>query len=40
MMGLLTKQLINHMASEAGADAAKFQNFYAKTLVSDYGLKL
>lgn len=28
-----------HMASEAGANAAKFQNFYAKTLVSDYGFR-
>jgi N-acetylneuraminate synthase len=28
-----------HMAAEAGADAAKFQNFYAKTLVSDYGFR-
>jgi N-acetylneuraminate synthase len=32
------KELI-HMAAESGADAAKFQNFYAKTLVSDYGFK-
>ena len=30
------KELI-HMAAESGADAAKFQNFYAKTLVSDFG---
>lgn len=38
--GSLTKakELI-HMASESGADAAKFQNFYASTLVSDYGFK-
>jgi sialic acid synthase SpsE len=28
-----------HLAAEAGADAAKFQNFYAQTLVSDYGFK-
>tara|TARA_A100001011_G_scaffold300224_1_gene313518 strand:+ start:26994 stop:28049 length:1056 start_codon:yes stop_codon:yes gene_type:complete len=32
------KELI-HMAAESGADAAKFQNFYAKTLVSDFGFK-
>ncbi len=32
------KELI-HMAAESGADAAKFQNFYASTLVSDYGFK-
>ncbi|WP_435086244.1 N-acetylneuraminate synthase family protein [Candidatus Pelagibacter bacterium nBUS_33] len=32
------KELI-HMASESGADAAKFQNFYASTLVSDYGFR-
>jgi sialic acid synthase SpsE len=28
-----------HMASEAGADAAKFQNFQAKTIVSDQGFR-
>ena len=32
------KELI-HMSAEAGADAAKFQNFYADTIVSDYGFK-
>ena len=32
------KELI-HLAAESGADAAKFQNFYAKTLVSDYGFR-
>jgi len=32
------KQLI-YMAKEAGADAAKFQHFKAKTIVSDYGFK-
>jgi sialic acid synthase SpsE len=31
-------QLI-HMAAEAGADAAKFQNFRASEIVSDYGFK-
>ena len=38
--GSLTKakELI-HLAAESGADAAKFQNFYAKTLVSDFGFK-
>ena len=28
-----------HMAAEAGADAAKFQNFQAKTIVSDPGFR-
>jgi len=28
-----------HLAAEAGADAAKFQNFLAPTIVSDYGFK-
>ena len=28
-----------HLAKEAGADAAKFQNFEAKKIVSDYGFK-
>lgn len=28
-----------HKAKEAGADAAKFQHFHAKTIVSDYGFK-
>lgn len=32
------KELI-HMASEAGANAAKFQNFFAKTIVSDVGFR-
>ncbi len=32
------KDLI-YMAKEAGADAAKFQHFNAKTIVSDYGFK-
>ena len=32
------KKLIK-MAADSGANAAKFQNFYAKTLVSDYGFK-
>lgn len=32
------KELI-HLASESGADAAKFQNFQAETIVSDYGFK-
>ena len=32
------KDLI-HLAAKAGADAAKFQNFNAKTIVSDFGFK-
>ena len=32
------KELI-HKAAENGANAAKFQNFYATTLVSDYGFE-
>tara|TARA_A100001011_G_C14319529_1_gene849772 strand:+ start:201 stop:1262 length:1062 start_codon:yes stop_codon:yes gene_type:complete len=32
------KKLIK-IAAESGANGAKFQNFYAKTLVSDYGFK-
>ena len=32
------KDLI-YMAKEAGANAAKFQHFKAKTIVSDYGFK-
>ena len=28
-----------HLAAEAGADAAKFQNFRAAQIVSDYGFK-
>ena len=32
------KQLV-YLAAEAGADAAKFQHFDAKTIVSDFGFK-
>jgi len=32
------KELI-HMCAEAGANAAKFQNFFADTIVSNYGFK-
>lgn len=32
------KELI-HMAAESGANAAKFQNFYAETLISELGFK-
>ena len=32
------KDLI-HLAGEAGADAAKFQNFHAPKIVSDFGFK-
>ena len=32
------KELI-HLAAEAGANAAKFQNFRAPTIVSDYGFR-
>jgi|TARA_B110000037_G_scaffold164386_1_gene185860 sialic acid synthase SpsE len=32
------KKLIR-LAAESGANAAKFQNFYAETIVSDYGFK-
>jgi sialic acid synthase SpsE len=32
------KKLI-YLAAEAGANAAKFQNFFAETIVSDYGFK-
>lgn len=32
------KELI-HLAAEAGANAAKFQNFLAETIVSDYGFR-
>lgn len=28
-----------HLSAEAGADAAKFQNFQAETIVSDYGFR-
>lgn len=38
--GSLNKAIeLIHMAAEAGANAAKFQNFYASTLVSDYGFR-
>jgi sialic acid synthase SpsE len=33
------KDLI-YMAKDSGADAAKFQHFKAKTIVSDYGFKM
>ena len=33
-------KLLIHLAKEAGADAAKFQNFRAPHIVSDYGFKL
>ena len=32
------KKLI-HLAAKAGANAAKFQNFFAKNFISDYGFK-
>jgi sialic acid synthase SpsE len=32
-------RLLIHLAGEAGADAAKFQNFRAPKIVSDYGFK-
>ncbi len=32
-------KLLIHLAKEAGADAAKFQNFHAPKIVSDYGFK-
>ena len=32
------KRLI-HLAAKAGANAAKFQNFFAKNFISDYGFK-
>lgn len=32
-------KLLIHLAKEAGADAAKFQNFRAPEIVSDYGFK-
>lgn len=32
-------KLLIHLAKEAGADAAKFQNFRAAKIVSDYGFK-
>jgi len=32
-------RLLIHLAKEAGADAAKFQNFRAPQIVSDYGFK-
>ncbi len=38
--GSLSKAIdLIHMAAENGADAAKFQNFKAETIVSDYGFK-
>jgi N-acetylneuraminate synthase len=32
-------KMLVHLAKEAGADAAKFQNFRARQIVSDYGFK-
>src|SRR5210317_907320 len=32
-------KMLIRLAKEAGADAAKFQNFKAKKIVSDYGFK-
>ena len=32
-------KMLIHLAKEAGADAAKFQNFKAPKIVSDYGFK-
>lgn len=32
-------KMLIHLAKEAGADAAKFQNFHAPKIVSDYGFK-
>ena len=32
-------KLLIHLAKEAGADAAKFQNFRAPKIVSDYGFQ-
>jgi len=32
-------KLLVHLCAEAGADAAKFQNFRASTIVSDYGFR-
>jgi len=32
-------KLLIRLAKEAGADAAKFQNFRAERIVSDYGFK-
>ncbi len=32
-------KMLIHLAKEAGADAAKFQNFQAPKIVSDYGFK-
>src|SRR5512143_3298942 len=32
-------KLLIHLAKESGADAAKFQNFRAPNIVSDYGFK-
>ena len=33
------QQILIKSAAESGADAAKFQNFRAETIVSDYGFK-
>jgi len=33
-------RMLIHLAKEAGADAAKFQNFRARQIVSDYGFRL
>jgi len=33
------RKMLIHLAKEAGADAAKFQNFQAPKIVSDYGFK-
>lgn len=33
-------RMLIHLAKEAGADAAKFQNFRAPEIVSDYGFKM
>ena len=32
-------KMLIHLAKEAGADAAKFQNFRARNIVSEYGFK-
>ena len=32
-------KMLIHIAKESGADAAKFQNFKAAKIVSDYGFK-
>ena len=38
-MGVYQSNRSINMAAENGADAAKFQNFIAETIVSDYGFK-